>query len=458
MADTYLDLVNTPLPGKIAKALGLPRPSVLRRHTPGEPLASEPVLVAGAGAGADALADVLLGWDVDVRRHVLPGEKLSAAVVVLDDAGTPADLAGPMLELGQAVKLLVPGGRVVGVFRSPAETADPAEAAARQGVDGAVRSVAHELRGGATANGIVLRGTATTTDPTTLGALRFLLSGRSAYVDGQFVEVTAVPAENMTDLAASTAATGEGVPEKPLAGRTAVVTGAARGIGAKIAEVLARDGARVIAVDVPAAGEQLAQVANRVGGTALQLDITTPDAAARILEHAGRRFGVLDIVVHNAGITRDKLLANMDADRWNSVIAVNIASQLRMNEELLASPVFSGTGRIISLASTSGIAGNRGQSNYAASKAGVIGMVRAQATAFDGAGRTINAVAPGFIETDMTAKIPALTRQVARRLSSLQQGGLPVDVAETIAFLASDAAAGINGQVIRVCGQNLVGA
>ncbi|MUK01065.1 3-oxoacyl-ACP reductase [Vibrio cholerae] len=458
MADTYLDLVNTPLPGKIAKALGLPRPSVLRRYTPGEPLASEPVLVAGAGAGADALADVLLGWDIDVRRHVLPGEKLSAAVVVLDDAETPADLAGPMLELGQAVKLLVPGGRVVGVFRSPAETADPAEAAARQGVDGALRSVAHELRGGATANGIVLRGTATTTDPTTLGALRFLLSGRSAYVDGQFVEVTAVPAENMTDLAASTAATGEGVPEKPLAGRTAVVTGAARGIGAKIAEVLARDGARVIAVDVPAAGEQLAQVANRVGGTALQLDITTPDAAARILEHAGRRFGVLDIVVHNAGITRDKLLANMDADRWNSVIAVNIASQLRMNEELLASPVFSGTGRIISLASTSGIAGNRGQSNYAASKAGVIGMVRAQATAFDGAGRTINAVAPGFIETDMTAKIPALTRQVARRLSSLQQGGLPVDVAETIAFLASDAAAGINGQVIRVCGQNLVGA
>ncbi len=458
MGDTYLDLVSTPLPGKIAKALGLPRPSVLRRYTPGEPLASEPVLVAGAGAGSDALADVLLGWDIEVRRHVLPGEKLSAAVVVLDDAGAPADLAGPMLELGQAVKLLVPGGRVVGVFRSPAETADPAEAAARQGIDGAIRSVAHELRGGATANGIVLRGTATTSDPTTLGALRFLLSGRSAYVDGQFIEVTAVPAENMTDLAAATAATGEGVPDQPLAGRTAVVTGAARGIGAKIAEVLARDGARVVAVDVPAAGEQLAQVANSIGGTALQLDITAPDAAARILEHVGRRFGVLDIVVHNAGITRDKLLANMDAERWNSVMAVNIASQLRMNEEFLASTVFSGTGRIISLASTSGIAGNRGQSNYAASKAGVIGMVRAQAAAFQGAGRTINAVAPGFIETDMTAKIPALTRQVARRLSSLQQGGLPVDVAETIAFLASDAGAGINGQVIRVCGQNLVGA
>ncbi|MHA7145016.1 3-oxoacyl-ACP reductase [Arthrobacter sp. TmT3-37] len=458
MADTYLELVNTPLPGRIARALGLPRPAVLRRYTPGEVLAPQPVLVAGAGAGADALADVLLGWDIEVRRHVLPGEKLSAAIVVLDRASSPTDLTGPLLELGQAVKLLVPGGRVVALFRSAADTTDPAEAAARQGVDGAIRSVAHELRGGATGNGIVLRGTATTTDPTTLGALRFLLSGKSAYVDGQFLEVTAASADGVVDLAATTGAEGEGIPDQPLAGRTAVVTGAARGIGAKIAEVLARDGARVIAVDVPAAGEQLAAVANRVGGTALQLDITAPDAAARILEHVGGRYGVLDVVVHNAGITRDKLLANMDAARWDSVIAVNIASQLRMNEQFLASPVFSESGRIISLASTSGIAGNRGQTNYAASKAGVIGMVRAQAAAFDGGARTINAVAPGFIETDMTAKIPPLTRQVARRLSSLQQGGLPVDVAEAIAFLASDAAAGINGQVVRVCGQNLVGA
>ncbi|MHA7207989.1 3-oxoacyl-ACP reductase [Arthrobacter sp. MDT1-65] len=456
MGDSYLDLVNTPLPGRIAKALGLPRPSVLRRHTPGEALAAHPVLVTGSGAGADALADVLLGWDVEVRRHVLPGETLSAAVVVLDRAASPEDLAAPMLELGQAVRLLVPGGRVIGVLRSSADTADPAEAAARQGIDGALRSVAHELRGGATANGIILRGTATTTDPTTLGALRFLLSGRSAYVDGQFIEVAATPGGSAAGATARP--TAEDTPDRPLTGRTAVVTGAARGIGAKIAEVLARDGARVVAVDVPAAGEQLARVANSVGGTALQLDITAPDAATRILDHVGQRYGALDIVVHNAGITRDKLLANMDAARWDSVIAVNIASQLRINERLLASPVFSDTGRIISLASTSGIAGNRGQSNYAASKAGVIGMVRAQAAAFDDGGRTINAVAPGFIETDMTAKIPPLTRQVARRLSSLQQGGLPVDVAETIAFLASDAAAGVNGQVLRVCGQNLVGA
>ncbi|GMA24394.1 hypothetical protein GCM10025864_21530 [Luteimicrobium album] len=210
-------------------------------------------------------------------------------------------------------------------------------------------------------------------------------------------------------------------------------------------------------VDVPAAGDALAKVANQVRGTALQLDITAPDAGDRLLAHALERHGHLDVVVHNAGITRDKLLANMTPDRWDSVVGVNIAAQLRMNEQLLASGKLAEGARIVSLASTSGIAGNRGQTNYAASKAGVIGMVRATGPLLAPTGGTVNAVAPGFIETEMTAKIPALTRQVARRLDSLQQGGLPVDVAETIAFLASPVAGGVNGQVVRVCGQNLVG-
>jgi 3-oxoacyl-[acyl-carrier protein] reductase len=137
---------------------------------------------------------------------------------------------------------------------------------------------------------------------------------------------------------------------------------------------------------------------------------------------------------------------------------VNIASQLRINEALLGSDLLHKSPRIVSVASTSGIAGNRGQTNYAASKGGVIGMVRATAPLLAERGGSINAVAPGFIETDMTARIPFATREVARRLNSLQQGGLPGDVAEAIAFLASDAAAGITGEVLRVCGQNLVGA
>lgn len=238
----------------------------------------------------------------------------------------------------------------------------------------------------------------------------------------------------------------------------AVVTGAARGIGAAIARTLHRDGATLVVVDIPAAGDHLAAVANAVRGTALQLDISREDAGQRIIEHAVSRHGRLDIVIHNAGITRDKLLANMDQGRWNSVLAVNIAAQLRINEALLASNHFRDSPRIVSVASTSGIAGNRGQTNYAASKGGVIGMVRATAPLLAECHGSINAVAPGFIETEMTARIPFATREIARRLNSLQQGGQPGDVAEAIAFLASDAAGGITGEVLRVCGQNLVGA
>ncbi|OMH33028.1 3-oxoacyl-ACP reductase [Tersicoccus sp. Bi-70] len=445
MTDTYLTLVNAaPLAG-VAKRLGLPRPVELRRYRPGAPLVDGPVLLVGSGAGAQELADELLGWSLDVVRHHRPKQRLGAIVLVLDDVTDPTALSVPVLAAGEALRDLRPGGRVVTLSRPAGDTTDPAMAAARRGVEGLLRSLAHELRGGATGNGILIRDGLPVTVTSVLGALRFLLSGRSAFVDGQFLTVV----------------DGQGAPDpdadRPLTGKVAVVTGAARGIGAAIARTLHRDGAHVIAVDVPAAGEALAAVANELGGTALQLDITAPDAGERILAHARDRHGRLDVVVHNAGITRDKLLANMDAARWNAVIAVNIAAQLRMNEQFLASDVFGAGGRIVSLASTSGIAGNRGQTNYAASKAGVMGMVAATAGLMP-AGATVNAVAPGFIETEMTARIPFATREVARRLNSLQQGGRPTDVAEAIAFLASDAAGGITGQTLRVCGQNLVGA
>ncbi|MCC9193485.1 3-oxoacyl-ACP reductase [Arthrobacter sp. zg-Y916] len=446
MSDTYLNLVNSGLTKEIAKKLGLPRPAVLRRFDPSKPLVPGPLLVLGKGESADALASVLLSWQQDVRRHATPKEKLGAILMVLDEVMSPEDLSSVSLDAGASLRDLASGGRIVTVSRPASEAQDPAAAAARQGVEGTLRSLAHELRGGATANGIVLANGTGATAPSVAAALRFLLSGRSAYVNGQFITVGSAAGELPAEWNAS------------LAGKTAVVTGAARGIGAAIARVLHREGANVIVVDVPAAGEQLAAVANEIRGTALQVDITRDDAADRILAHASERYGRLDIVIHNAGITRDKLLANMDASRWDSVIAVNIASQLKMNERFLASEAFSKQGRIVSLASTSGIAGNRGQTNYAASKAGIIGMVRATAPLLEPRGGSINAVAPGFIETDMTARMPALTRQVARRLSSLQQGGQPVDVAETIAFLASDGAAGVNGQVLRVCGQNMVGA
>ncbi|WHP16780.1 3-oxoacyl-ACP reductase [Cellulomonas sp. ES6] len=450
--DRYLDLVNDGLTSKIAKQLGLPRPARLHRYRAGAPLVDGPVLVLGEGPDADALARLLAGtsadhkgWDLDVRRHATEGTRFAAVVLALSEVTHPEALAGPLLALAPVLRTLTPHGRVVTVSRPATPDQAPAVAAARQGVDGALRSVAKELRAGATANGVVVADGVPVTAPAALGALRFLLSARSAYVDGQLLAVDSDAGTLPADW------------DQPLAGRVAVVTGAARGIGEAITTTLARDGATVVAVDVPAAGEALAAVANRVRGTALQLDVTAEDSGARILEHALARHGRLDVVVHNAGITRDKLLANMTPDRWESVIAVNVAAQLRINEALLTSGDFADAPRIVSLASTSGIAGNRGQTNYAASKGGVIGMVQATAPLLAAFGGTANAVAPGFIETDMTARMPALTRQVARRLSSLQQGGLPVDVAEAVAFLASPPAGGVVGQVLRVCGQSMVG-
>jgi 3-oxoacyl-[acyl-carrier protein] reductase len=220
--------------------------------------------------------------------------------------------------------------------------------------------------------------------------------------------------------------------------------------------VLARDGAHVVCADVPAQGEDLAAVANRVGGSALQLDVTAERAPAALADHLDERHGGVDVVVHNAGITRDRTLARMSEDEWRSVLAVNLEAIERLNAAL--SDQLRRGGRIVCVSSVSGIAGNRGQANYATSKAGVIGVVEELAPVLVARRCTINAVAPGFIETRMTAAMPLATREAGRRMNSLAQGGLPVDVAETIAWLASPGSAGVNGNVVRVCGQSLIGA
>lgn len=445
MADKYLELVNSGFTATLAKKLGLPRPARLRRWSTQTPLLPGPLLVLGQSARAQELSDALVSWGLNVHRHDAGGAKLGGLVLLLDELTHPEQLSQIMLQAGSAVRDLVPGARIVSVSRPALASDEPAVAAVRQGIDAAIRSLARELRAGATANGILLSGDAAADSPGALAATHFFLSGRSAYVDGQFLEVAGSAGQLPESF------------DAPLEGKVAVVTGAARGIGAAIARTLSRDGAHVIAVDMPAAGDALSGVANEVGGTSLQLDVTSSDAGTRIIEHARERHGRLDIVIHNAGITRDKLLVNMDAARWDAVIAVNIAAQLRMNEQFLAADL-PGL-RVVSLASTSGIAGNRGQTNYAASKGGVIGMVRASAEDFAAHGGTINAVAPGFIETEMTAQIPLATRTVARMLMpSLLQGGQPVDVAEAIGFLCWDACRDINGQTLRVCGQSLVGA
>jgi 3-oxoacyl-[acyl-carrier protein] reductase len=199
-------------------------------------------------------------------------------------------------------------------------------------------------------------------------------------------------------------------------------------------------------------------VANALGGASLGLDIADAGAPQRLGEQIESRHGRIDAFVHNAGITRDKTLGRMPAESWDMVLDVNLSSQERINDVLLERELLGGGGRLISVSSVSGIAGNRGQTNYATSKAGVIGMVRALAPVMRERGATANAVAPGFIETATTAAMPFGTREAGRRTNSLVQGGQPVDVAETIAWLASPASAGVNGNVVRVCGQALIGA
>jgi 3-oxoacyl-[acyl-carrier protein] reductase len=241
----------------------------------------------------------------------------------------------------------------------------------------------------------------------------------------------------------------------PLRGRTALVTGASRGIGAAIAATLARDGAKVVGLDVPAASEALRALTGELGGESLALDITAAAAPERIAAHFAD--GV-DVVVHNAGVTRDRTIAKMPEERWAQLMEINLSSEERINDALLDGGRLAANGRIVCVSSMSGIAGNSGQTNYAASKAGVIGMVEGLAPRLAERGATINAVAPGFIETQMTAAMPIGPREAGRRLSSLSQGGLPVDVAETIAWFASPASTGVNGNVVRVCGQSLLGA
>jgi 3-oxoacyl-[acyl-carrier protein] reductase len=280
------------------------------------------------------------------------------------------------------------------------------------------------------------------------GPLRFLLSARSAYVSGQVIRIgTPVPGP---DTVAD--------PFHPHAGRVVAVTGASRGIGEAIARTLARDGGTVIGIDVPALASELHGVARAVGGSALPLDVTALDAAARIARHARERHGRLDAVVHNAGITRDRKLANLREPDWRQVIAVNLSAPERITRALVDDGVLGAGGRVVVTSSVSGIAGNPGQTNYAASKAGLIGLVDALAGPLAGRGITINAVAPGFIETEMTARIPFAIREAGRRLNSMLQGGLPEDVAETVGWLVAPDAAGVTGGVIRVCGQALIGA
>jgi 3-oxoacyl-[acyl-carrier protein] reductase len=450
--DRYQSITQSALGGVVTKRLGLPTPPTLERHEPGKPVVSAPVLLGGARGGRllDPAGDVLrsIGAHVETAAPA-DAENADLAALVFDASGIDDSVRLHALYdfFHPVIRGLNRNGRVLVLASPPEEAASPREATAQRALEGFVRSVAKEIgQKGSTAQLVeVARGAEGGIEST----LRFFLSARSAYVDGQGIHIQAVDPDDVV------------VPgdwERPLEGRVAAVTGAARGIGLAISETLAEQGAHVLCIDVPAAGEEVSEAANRIGGTSLALDVTDRQAPERLAEHISSRHGRIDAVVHNAGITRDKTLGRMPAEGWDMVLDVNLSSQERINDQLLEHELLGAGGRVISVSSVSGIAGNRGQANYATSKAGVIGMVRALAPLLRERKATANAVAPGFIETKMTAAMPLGTREAGRRTNSLVQGGQPVDVAETIAWLAGSASCGVNGNVVRVCGQALIGA
>ncbi|WP_374508857.1 3-oxoacyl-ACP reductase [Niveibacterium sp.] len=447
MADLLLRLANDRRTAGLIRRLGLPTPVRLARVAGGydaAPLAGRLVVCSAAPGGFAEAALRQAAEDAGAHCVTELSEGQAADALLFDATGcrTPGDLAALHGFFAPKLRRVARNGRVLVVSRDPVTLDDPVAAAVARGIEGFVRALGKEIgRRGATAN---LARLAQGAESQLAGLVRFCGGPRCTYVSGQVFRL------------APAAAPQPGASQ--LAGKVAVVTGAARGIGAATAQRLAEEGARVVCVDVAAARDALYETAARVGGLPLVLDIAAHDAPSTLAAFLRDKTGGVDVVVHNAGITRDKTLANMKPELWDAVMAVNFAAIAAIDTALLAGKVLHDGGRIVCLSSVSGVAGNFGQTNYATSKAAVIGYVAAQAPLLAPRGISINAVAPGFIETPMTARIPLMTREAGRRLNALSQGGLPRDVAELITFLALPSSAGLSGNTVRVCGLALIGA
>jgi 3-oxoacyl-[acyl-carrier protein] reductase len=449
MTSRYQSLIRTPVGQLLAKNLGLPNPVPLERYSAGDPLVDGTVVVGGQGRLTKPVVAALDDLGISNVQGGAADQKYKG--LVFDATGL--DSSAKLVELQQfftpLLRSLTSNARVVVLGTPPESTNSNEERIAQRALEGFTRSLGKEMIKGGTVQLVYVAPAIEDAAGALASTLGFLLSPKSAYVSGQVIRIGAHGATSAAEEVADWT--------QPLAGKVAIVTGASRGIGEQIARVLHRDGATVLGIDVPQAASELQAVTNELGGDHLTLDITTKDAPQRIARHVKEKFGGVDIVVHNAGITRDKKLANMKDDGWSTTIAVNLTAPERITAELLDQGLVNANGRIVGVSSIAGIAGNAGQTNYAASKAGVIGLVNALADQLED-GITINAVAPGFIHTKMTDATPLLTREIGSMLNSLQQGGQPVDVAEAIAWYANPASTAVNGNVVRVCGQMMLGA
>jgi 3-oxoacyl-[acyl-carrier protein] reductase len=239
-----------------------------------------------------------------------------------------------------------------------------------------------------------------------------------------------------------------------LSGKVAVITGASRGIGRQTALTLAGAGATVVLTSRGDAAEAVAAEVTAAGGQALALaaDVADAEAVQRVIDTTNERFGRLDILVNNAGITRDQLLLRMKRDDWDAVVATNLTGTFLCTQAVLKTMLKQRSGRIISISSVVGQSGNPGQTNYAATKAGIIGFSKALAREVASRSITVNVVAPGLIDTDMTRDISSDAQKNWTSAIPLGRLGTPEDVAAAVCFLASDAAGYITGQVLAVNG------
>ncbi|MFY8060601.1 MAG: 3-oxoacyl-ACP reductase FabG [Arenimonas sp.] len=238
-----------------------------------------------------------------------------------------------------------------------------------------------------------------------------------------------------------------------LSGEVVLVTGASRGIGAAIADLLAARGAKVVGTATTEAGAQAitARMA-ALGGLGKVLDVTDSAAVETVIEDIGKSIGPISVLVNNAGITRDQILMRMKDEDWNIILDTNLSSVYRTSKAVMRGMMKARKGRIINIASVIGLTGNAGQANYAAAKAGIIAFSKSLAKEIGSRGITVNVVAPGFIQTDMTDTLPEEAKQALMGQIALGRLGSPSDIAEAVAFLAGPAAAYITGETLNVNG------
>jgi 3-oxoacyl-[acyl-carrier protein] reductase len=471
MNDILLEIEKNPLTKQIASTIGIPLPPILKRYKgPWKERILEDKKIQVGGYGKTKTQEVLALTLLKAGANIYLNPSIESSVrtiyenarngiggifineqdkydgLVFDATGiqNPNELKEIYKFFHENTRKLASNGRIVLIAKSEEDQKTLESAVCSRGLEGFTRSIAKEIgKKGATANIIYVRDKA---EDRIEGVLRYLLSELSAFVDNQVFRVSNL-AKAPKEISFY----------RSLDRKNILITGAARGIGEKTAELIAQEGANVILVDHPLASEDLGKVAERLNGYPILADLMDSESYNKITFTIKEKFGKLDGVVHNAGITRDKTIVNMKEEQWDQVLQVNLNAILGLNQSLLDN-VLEDFSHIVCLSSISGIAGNFGQTNYSLTKAALIGFVKYLSEQVAKRGITVNAVAPGFIETKMTAVLPLFIKEAGRRLSNLSQGGLPEDVGQLITFLLTPGSYGITGQVIRVCGGALIGA